>query len=76
MAKFVFIACPLNRVEINPRGFTSREIEIMSANKITRTFEAGSVVEAQTRFNEIVAEIRAGVKWDAIQKGADDESIS
>jgi hypothetical protein len=57
MAKIAFIAVPLLKLEHTSTGFTSRELEIMSANQIRRVFEASSVDEIGKKLDEICAEI-------------------
>lgn len=65
MAKFQFIAVPLIALEIEP-GFTSRQLEIMSAKTIRKTFDAKKLSDVETAFSAICDEVAAGGEsWNA-----------
>jgi len=65
MAKFQFIAVPLIALEIGP-GFTSRQLEIMSAKTIRKTFDAKKLSDVEQAFSAICDEVAAGGEsWNA-----------
>jgi hypothetical protein len=65
MAKFQFVAVPLVALEIGP-GYSSRQLEIMSAKTIRRTFEGKKLADVEQAFSAICDEVAAGGEsWNA-----------